>query len=158
MSDDLDQLCESIADKASQRRIGVAESLTGGNIAARLSRAPSSGDWFSGGIIAYRPEVKHHLLQVPDGPVVCAGAAEAMATSSARLLEAELVVAVTGEAGPQSQEDEPGRVWFGIYDGGEATSSCRQFYGEPAEIVTATVTFALTLLDEQLRSGGKDSR
>ncbi|MDY6810751.1 MAG: CinA family protein [Actinomycetota bacterium] len=152
MSDDLDKLCEDIAGKATQRRIGVAESLSGGNIAARLSRAPSSGDWFSGGIIAYRPEVKHHLLQVPDGPVVCAAAAEAMATSSARLLEADLVVAVTGEAGPQSQEDDPGTVWFGIFDGGEVTSSCRLFDGEPAEIVTATITFALTLLHERLQS------
>ncbi|MGC4961266.1 CinA family protein [Gordonia sp. DT101] len=131
-------------------RIGVAESLTGGNIAASLSRASGSGNWFSGGIVAYHPEVKFGLLDVPDGPVVCATAAEAMARNAARLLGADLVVAVTGEAGPDPQEDEAGTVCFGIFDHGKTFSAEARFAGEPAEIVRATVEHALRLLLSRL--------
>lgn len=150
-ADDMERICDDIAAKAEGRvRIGVAESLTGGNIAARLSRARGSGDWFSGGIVAYRPEVKYGLLEVPDGPLVCAAAAAAMARSTARLLDADLVVAVTGEAGPDPQEDEAGTVCFGLFDGGETASDERRFGGEPGEIVAATVAHALRMLLSRL--------
>lgn len=144
----IDRECRLIADAAtvSEVRVAVAESLTGGNIAAQLSRAPNSVEWFCGGIVAYRPEVKHGLLGVPDGPVVCARAAEAMAANTARLLGADLVVAVTGEAGPSAQEEPPGTVCFGLFDRGEVSSSDETFDGEPEDIVTATVAHALRLV------------
>ncbi|OZC32620.1 CinA family protein [Gordonia polyisoprenivorans] len=149
----IDDLCATIsrlADGDRTRTLAVAESLTGGNIAAALSRAKNSGDWFAGGIVAYRPEVKHGLLEVPDGPVVCAEAASAMATSTARLLGADVAVAVTGEGGPQPQEDEPGTVWFGVFSDGHAETQRRRFEGEPAEIVEATTIEALRLFVSSL--------
>ncbi|MGC5245975.1 CinA family protein [Gordonia sp. DT219] len=130
--------------------IAVAESLTGGSIAAALSRAESSGDWFAGGVVAYRPEVKHGLLRVPDGPIVSAAAAAAMAESTARLLQADLVVAVTGEGGPQPQEDAPGTVWFGVCTHGRTETSKHRFDGEPSQIVEATTLHALELLVDGL--------
>lgn len=125
-SDSIDALCSELADLIEERpTVAVAESLTGGGIASALSRASTSGDWFAGGIVAYQPHVKHDLLEVPPGPIVSAQAAETMASNTARLLGADLVVAVTGEAGPEPQEEDPGTVWFGVVSGGESSAGAR---------------------------------
>ena len=49
--------------------LGLAESLTGGLIGARLVNVPGSSRWFKGCIVAYDSAVKHSLLGVPPGPV-----------------------------------------------------------------------------------------
>ena len=144
------EACRHRAAGVGERRIAVAESLTGGNIAAQLSRAPNSGEWFRGGIVAYHEQVKHGLLQVPPGPVVSETSARWMASSTAELLGADMVVAVTGEAGPQGQERSPGTVWFGVYDRGEVTASKSEFDGEPEQIVADTAIGALRIFVEHV--------
>lgn len=145
----LSQICEKIAELAVTYdiAIGTAESLTTGNLAAMLGKASSSGDWYRGGIVAYHEKVKHTLLEVPDGPVVSEQAAAAMARSTATLLGANLTIAVTGEAGPQSQEDQPpGTVWAAVYDRGKTRSECKEFDGDPEEVLAQTLSFALDSL------------
>ena len=48
------------------------------------STSPGASEWFRGSIVAYDSEVKFDLLGVPEGPVVCAEAAEAMAEGARR--------------------------------------------------------------------------
>ncbi|HEY8544785.1 MAG TPA: CinA family nicotinamide mononucleotide deamidase-related protein, partial [Acidimicrobiales bacterium] len=60
--------------------LAVAESLTGGLVAARLVNVPGASGWFRGGVVAYASDVKYDLLDVPEGPVVSEEAAAAMAT------------------------------------------------------------------------------
>lgn len=139
-------ICQRLAEVVGDRRIAVAESLTGGNIAAELSRAPHSSEWFMGGIVAYHEEVKHRLLDVPDGPVVSETSARQMARATAQLLGADLVVAVTGEAGPDGNEQPPGTVWFGIYDRGAVNAVERWFDGEPEGVLAATAITVLRVL------------
>ncbi|PYE17470.1 nicotinamide-nucleotide amidase [Williamsia limnetica] len=153
---ELAQWCEQLAELAEQndRVIATAESLTAGNIAAELGRASESGDWYSGGIIAYRKQVKHDVLHVPDGPVVSEAAATAMARSTAALLGADLTVAVTGEAGPETQEDvPPGTVWFGVYDNGSVQTLHRVFEGEPPDVLAATIATGVDLLIQHAKAG-----
>jgi nicotinamide-nucleotide amidase len=85
--------------------LAVAESCTGGLVAARLTSVPGSSDAFRGGIVAYGNEVKRDQLGVPEEILgehgaVSAEAAAAMALGARRALNAELAVAVTGVAGP----------------------------------------------------------
>ena len=111
--DSSDPVCDELAETARRRGVSVAtaESLTAGNLAARLGRALSAGSWYHGGIVAYSAEVKHKLLDVAPGPVVSESAARTMSNSIAAMMEADIAIAVTGEAGPQAQEDErPGTV------------------------------------------------
>ncbi len=95
--------------------LGVAESLTGGMIGSRICDVPGASDVFRGSIVAYASDVKHGVLGVPEGPVVSAAAASAMAAGARRVLDADVGVAVTGVAGPDRQEgQEPGTVFVGL--------------------------------------------
>ncbi len=87
--------------------LGVAESLTGGLVGACLAEDPGSSDWFRGSIVAYDKQVKFDVLGVPEGPVVSAEAAEAMAVGAARVLRTDVGLGVTGAAGPAPHEGEP---------------------------------------------------
>ncbi|WP_338891317.1 CinA family protein [Rhodococcus sovatensis] len=146
--------CDDIAEHATQHGIYIAtaESLTAGNLAAMLGKSPSAGDWYRGGIVAYHKDVKHSLLEVPQGPVVCEDAAVAMARSAARLLGAQLAIAITGEAGPETQEDQPpGTVWIAVYDRGEITTDRQNFGGEPEAVLAQTLSFSIACLRQHVK-------
>src|SRR5690606_15762968 len=66
-------------------------------------------------IVSYASEVKFDVLGVPEGPVVSAETASAMAAGARRVLGADVGVAVTGVAGPDPQDGrEPGTVFVGL--------------------------------------------
>lgn len=95
--------------------LAVAESLTGGLVAARLVNVPGASGWFRGGVVAYASDVKRSVLEVPEGPVVSAAAARAMAAGVRRVLGADIGLAVTGVAGPDPQDGErPGTVFLAV--------------------------------------------
>jgi competence/damage-inducible protein CinA-like protein len=95
--------------------LAVAESLTGGLVASRLVNVSGASEWFRGGVVSYASDVKYSLLDVPEGPVVSAAAAAAMATGVAAKLGADVGLAVTGVAGPDSQEGHPpGTVFMAV--------------------------------------------
>ena len=87
--------------------LGVAESLTGGLLAARIVAVPGASEWFRGAVVAYDSAVKRSLLGVGDGPVVTGEAAAAMADGARRVLDADVGLATTGVAGPTEQEGRP---------------------------------------------------
>lgn len=92
--------------------LAVAESVTGGNLGARLVGVPGASAWFLGGVICYGVSVKRDVLGVPvdllerEGPV-SAATAVGIATGVHRLLGASVGVGVVGEAGPQPQSGRP---------------------------------------------------
>lgn len=95
--------------------LGVAESLTGGMIGTRICDVPGASDVFRGSIVAYASDVKFDVLGVPEGPVVSAAAASAMAAGARRVLGTDVGVAVTGVAGPDRQEGQDvGTVFVGL--------------------------------------------
>lgn len=107
----------AVADLLAARglTLAVAESLTGGLVAARLVNVVGASAWFRGGIVAYASDVKFSLLDVPEGPVVSESAAAAMATGVRKALGADVGLAVTGVAGPDSQDGEkPGTVFLAV--------------------------------------------
>jgi nicotinamide-nucleotide amidase len=153
MSEPNDGTLERLADRVQDAgvTIAVAESLTGGGLSAELARAPRSSLWYRGGIVAYSSEVKYEVLDVPRGPVVSEPAACAMAEGAARLLGADLTIAVTGVGGPEEQDGQPpGTVWMALHDNGTTRSSRAKFTGEPPEIVESTIQAALLWLHERV--------
>ena len=129
--------------------MATAESLTGGAIAAALTVIPGSGDVFKGAAVTYRPETKHDVLGVRRGPVVALDAAVEMARGAISLFGSDLAVAVTGVAGPDTEEGVPvGTVYFAVADGDyRVLGHERHFHGSPSSIRVATVRAAIELLD-----------
>lgn len=150
-----DAVARSIATIAQQRGIvvTVAESLTGGALAQALAKAPDAGDWFAGGVVAYRPATKFDVLAVPEGPVVTAATARAMARGVAALTGAEAAVAVTGVGGPGPEEGEPaGTVYVCALVRTTENAARHDFVGDPDRVVEQTVLEALRLLERLLRT------
>ncbi len=96
--------------------LGVAESLTGGIVAARLVNIPGTSGWFRGAVVAYHTAVKTGVLGVPEGmPVVSADCAVAMAEGVRKVVGSDVGLSTTGVAGPDEQEGKPvGTVFIGI--------------------------------------------
>ncbi len=133
--------------------LGVAESLTGGLVGARLTAVPGASGWFRGSLVAYDPAVKFGVLDVPEGPVVSAVAAEAMATGAARLFGATVGLGVTGVAGPTEQDGQPvGTVWLGLSRDGTAEATRLQLPGDRERIRQFATISLLDLLRRRLRS------
>jgi nicotinamide-nucleotide amidase len=103
--------------------LAVAESLTGGLVASRLVAVPGASEWFRGGVVSYASDVKHDVLDVPEGPVVSEAAAMAMADNVRRLMGADIGLSTTGVAGPAEQEGQPpGTVWLGTAVGDDVSA------------------------------------
>jgi nicotinamide-nucleotide amidase len=107
--------------------LGVAESLTGGLVGARLAAVPGAGDSFMGSIVSYHTDVKRSVLGVTAEQVVSGECAQEMAEGARRVLGADVGISITGVAGPDELEGQPvGTVWFGV-----------ALPGRPAEAVHA---------------------
>jgi nicotinamide-nucleotide amidase len=150
-----DQAAAEVSEAA--RRCGltvaVAESLTGGMVASALAAAEAASGWFRGSLVAYSSEVKHDVLDVPDGPVVSAEAARAMARGVRRLLGADVAVAVTGVGGPTPQDGQaPGTVYVAVDDGRRQRVQRLELTGEPPEVCAAAADATLSLLHDALSS------
>jgi nicotinamide-nucleotide amidase len=126
--------------------LGLAESVTGGLVASRLTNVVGASDWFRGSVVAYDSEVKHQLLDVPEGPVVSADAARAMAEGARKALGADVGLAVTGVAGPTEQDGQPvGTVFFGIALGDAPAESTEVHL--PGDRILVRQFAAISLLD-----------
>jgi nicotinamide-nucleotide amidase len=87
--------------------LGLAESVTGGLVGARLTGVPGASDVFRGSIVSYATEVKQQVLDVTAGPVVTEAAALEMAEGARRVLQSDVALALTGVAGPTEQDGMP---------------------------------------------------
>lgn len=100
--------------------IAVAESCTGGLVAAELTRIPGSSDVFVQGFVVYSNSAKRRALRVSAESLEKRGAVSAevaaeMAAGACAGSGADLSVAVTGIAGPGGSESKPeGRVCFAV--------------------------------------------
>ncbi len=95
--------------------LGVAESLTGGLVGARIANVAGASRVFRGAIASYATDVKRSVLGVTAEHVVSEEAARGMAEAAQRVLGADVGIATTGVAGPDTQDGQPvGTVWFGI--------------------------------------------
>jgi len=132
--------------------IAVAESLTGGLLAAALTSVPGASAVFRGGVVAYATDLKAALLGVPSalldrhGPVHPAVAA-AMAEGSRARMDAAVGAATTGVAGPEPADGQPvGTVHIAVSSSGGTATRALSLTGDRHEIRLSTVEQALGLL------------
>ncbi|HBV98829.1 MAG: competence protein ComA [Peptococcaceae bacterium BICA1-7] len=133
--------------------LGLAESCTGGMIAARITDVPGSSAYFAGGVVAYDNSIKEVVLGVPAGELNQYGAvsgqvARSMAEGARKLMKTDFGLAVTGVAGPGG--GTPGKpvglVYIALTGPRGTTARELRLAGSRAQIRTATVQEALTML------------
>jgi competence/damage-inducible protein CinA-like protein len=101
------------------KRLALAESCSGGLLAARITDLAGASEYFAGGVVAYSNEAKAAMLGVDIDLIEAKGAvspevAEAMAIGAIERFEADVAVSITGIAGPGggSEEKPIGYVCF----------------------------------------------
>jgi nicotinamide-nucleotide amidase len=139
------------------RSVAVAESLTGGLVAAALTSVPGSSAAVRGGIVAYATDLKAELLGVPadllasHGPVHREVAA-AMAAGVRQRLGASYGVATTGVAGPGPAAGHPqGTVYIAVNGPAGTAEVGLRLPGDRREVREQTVRSVLSLLVSALR-------
>ncbi|MFT3854010.1 MAG: competence/damage-inducible protein A [Ilumatobacteraceae bacterium] len=131
--------------------LGLAESVTGGLVAGRITGVPGASKVFRGSVVSYASEVKFDVLGVPEGPVVSEAAAAAMATGARRVLGADVAVALTGVAGPTEQDGMPvGTLCVGIETPDGAFTRTLRLPGQRDQMRQTSVISALDLLRRHL--------
>jgi nicotinamide-nucleotide amidase len=144
------------------RTLAVAESCTGGLMAARITDAPGSSEYFLGGVVPYANLAKSELVGVPDELIERHGAvsvevARALAEGAMARFDAGVGVGITGVAGPGGGSDEKpvGLVCFCVAAraGGRMERSV-QLPGGRVDVRDRSTTVAMHLLRRLLLGEG----
>jgi competence/damage-inducible protein CinA-like protein len=141
------------------RTVAVAESCTGGLLAARLTDRPGSSAYVLGGVVVYANEAKVALAGVDAGLIaehgaVSAEVADALADGALARFGAAVGIGVTGVAGPDggTPEKPVGRVHVAVVDrSGARIARKLDLPGSRPDVRDRTTTVALHLLRRLLR-------
>ncbi len=155
-------LAEQILDqlRAHGDTVAVAESLTGGLVAAALTDIPGASASFRGGVVTYATELKAALLGVDPGMLARHGAvypavAAAMAVGVRERLGVTYGVATTGVAGPEPADGQPvGTVHVAVSAADDTVVRTIALSGDRHDIRRLAVEHALGLLLGLLRESG----
>jgi nicotinamide-nucleotide amidase len=143
-------------------RLAIAESCTGGMMAARITDLAGSSAYFPGGVVAYSNEAKESIVGVDPDLIGRFGAvstevAEALAEGAIVRFGADLGVGITGIAGPDggTEEKPVGLVCFSVVaHGGDRITRSVRLPGGRADIRERSTTVAMHLLRRLLRGEG----
>ena len=148
--------------EAQGHTLAVAESLTGGLVAAELTSVPGASRTFRGSVTAYATDLKQRVLGVDGALLAARGAvdpevARLMAAGVRRVLGADWGVATTGVAGPEPQDGQPvGTVHIAVAGpGGRGKVRALRLNGDRADIRRESVRSVLVLLVSELSGNGR---
>lgn len=147
--------------------VAAAESLTGGLISAAFVGVPGCSNWFSDGFVTYSDRAKSARLGV-DAELICektavsAEVALQMARGARERSGADFAVAVTGLAGPFTDENgeklpldprhEPGLVFIAAASSGGEAVQRRVFSGGRNDIRLMTVLISVQMLKNTVQT------
>ena len=148
----------AVLDELAERglTLAVAESVTGGRLAASFTSVPGASRVFVGGVVSYATAVKVSVLGVEQAlvdteGVISAACAEAMAAGVRRVLDADVSLATTGVAGPDEQEGHPaGTAYVGLAWSEGSLSRRLSLSGDRSSIQDAVCQVAVALLEDWL--------
>lgn len=141
---------------ARRETLAVAESLTGGLLAAAIVEIPGASAVFRGGLVVYATDLKGALVGVSGdllrerGPVDPEVAA-ALAVGARDRCGAQWALSTTGVAGPEPHGGHPpGTVFIGVAGPRSVGARRLALQGDRAAVRAATVEAALSLLADTL--------
>ncbi len=143
--------------KRTGRRIGTAESCTGGLLAAAITDVAGSSQWFDEGLVTYSNSSKQKQLGVAGETLDQYGAvsSEVVKAMARGVLAngADVAVATSGIAGPDGGSDEKpvGTVWMAWAVDGQVESEVQCFEGDRQEIRLRASEYVLARLSQKLQ-------
>ncbi len=159
VGDDERSLAEHVVAELQSRHktFTCAESCTGGQIAAEITKVAGASEVFEAGIVSYSNRIKEKVLGVSSDVLARHGAVSReivlqMLEGALKLSDADLGVAVSGVAGPGggSEEKPVGTVW--VAWGSSEAQQAREFFfpGSRGRFQTLVTALALDLVRRQL--------
>jgi nicotinamide-nucleotide amidase len=145
--------------KARGESLAVAESMTGGLLAARLSAIPGASEAFLGGATVYSATAKAALLGLDAGRLAQDGTvSEATSRVLAEAIRAKVGatwgLGLTGNAGPGAEGEAPiGTVFIALAGPGGTESRTYALPGDRVDVQLRATAWALDLLRRTLRNG-----
>lgn len=145
--------------KARGETLALAESMTGGLLAARLTAIPGASQAFLGGATVYSARAKAALLGLDTSFLVGAGTvseatSRALAEAVRIKLGATWGLGLTGNAGPEAEGDAPlGTAFIALAGPGGTISKVFNLPGDRADVQLRSTAWALDLLRRAMRNG-----
>ena len=156
---DVGGLPEVVLESLRRRRqtLAVAESCTGGLMAAQLTDVPGASDVFLGGVVSYSNDAKERMIDVPHDLLVEHGAvsekvARAMAEGVRARFGSDWGAGITGIAGPTvcTEEKPVGLVHWAVAGPGGVWAKHRVFLGNRSIVREWSLNATLDLLRRRL--------
>ena len=147
------ELASSLIKKLEEKNltIAVAESLTGGLVAASLTEIPGASKVFKGSITAYADEIKQKVLEVNEETInsftsISEQVAVEMAINVRKIMKSDIGISTTGVAGPEKSAGfAPGLVFVAISIGDHNMCQKLEITGDRSKIRNQTVHEILQL-------------
>ncbi|MEM9144283.1 MAG: CinA family protein, partial [Bacteroidota bacterium] len=137
--------------------LSTAESFTGGKIAQQITTIPGASAYFKGSVVSYATEAKANVLNVPKAlirihSVVSAEVAKTMAQNVRTLLNADMAIATTGNAGPKKGDSDAniGTVFLAIASPNGVFAQQFKMGNHRERIVQKSVHKALEMLQKEI--------
>ena len=155
---------EAVVDllKEKNMTLSLAESCTGGAVAARIVNVPGASEALMCGFVTYTNRAKRKCLGVKKSTLknegaVSAKCAKEMAKGGAKAAETDVCLSVTGLAGPGggTEETPVGTVFMGCCCAGKTTTREFHFTGNRSRIRGQAVAQALTFIRDSLLECGE---
>jgi len=147
------ELASSLIKKLQEKNLtlAVAESLTGGLVAASLTEIPGASKVFKGSITAYVDEIKQNVLNVKDETItnftsISKQVALEMAINVRTIMKSDIGISTSGVAGPEKSAGFlPGLVFVAISIGDHNMCQKLEITGDRSKIRNQTVKELLQL-------------
>jgi len=143
--------------KKNEHSITMAESCTGGRIAAALTAIPGASAVFNGSCVTYSNEIKHLWLRVRQETLEQHGAVsqqcvKEMLQGIQKKANSSYAIAVSGIAGPEggSIAKPVGTVYIGVLTPFKTVIERYQFKGDRETVQNAATEASISLLEENL--------
>ena len=152
-------IASSVVKKLAKKKstLSVAESITGGGLAAAITEVAGSSKVFLGGVIAYADEIKINQLDVDAKTIkkftaVSEEVAKEMAIGVRKKFNSDYAIATTGVAGPgKAYGQKAGTVWVAIASKKEVFAIALALSGSRDLIRHATIESALASFERILK-------
>lgn len=142
---------------AKGKKLSVAESCTGGNIASKFTAMAGASEYFQAGVVSYSNDAKVDILGVNAADIACYGAvseqvAIQMAEGVKRVGKSDYAISTTGIAGPGggSAEKPVGTVWIGISTPKRTFAVLKNCGTDRGQIIQRATAYAIKMLYEEL--------